>query len=311
MRTRYLPIAAAFLVTTAALPPRAHAVAKEIIELQTQVQQLQDLVTQMKQADDERMGVMLHLIQQNADSLTKVTQQVNTMQQAVSAQNENTQLSGQMQALNDSVDELKTRIGKLEATLQSMQGQLQNIQTPPAGAAPGGPTGAPAGNAPAGNAPAAGGPGESAAAAPAGTPLQSAAPPLEQLYQSALRDYNSARYEVASSEFNDVLHYYPHDDLAGNAEFYLGEIAYRQGKYGQAVKAYDAVQEQFSGNPKAPAAELHKGESLFAMQQKDAGAQELRSLIQRYPMSPEAQEARSKLNALGIRINPGKPSAYR
>jgi tol-pal system protein YbgF len=304
MRTRYLPIAAAFLLTSA-LPPRAHAVSKEIIELQTQVQQLQDLVTQMKQADDERMGVMLHLIQGNADSLNKVTQQVNTLQQAVAAQNENQQLSGQMQALNDSVDELKTRIGKLEATIQAMQGQLQNIQTPPAGgAAPAASPGADAGQAPAPGAPGAPTSLQSAAG-------QGAAPPLEQLYQSALRDYNSARYEVASSEFNDVIHYYPHDDLAGNAQFYLGEIAYKQGKYAQAVKDYDAVQEQFSGNPKAPAAELHKGESLFALQQREAGTQELRSLIQRYPMSPEAQEARSKLNGLGIRISPSKPSAYR
>jgi tol-pal system protein YbgF len=249
------------------------------------------------------------MVQQNADNISHMTTQVTAMQQAMSSQNENQQLSGQMQALNDSVDELKTRIGKLDATLQSMQAQLQNVQNPPAtgpaqpaGPAPAGPNGMANSLPPAGNlAPPAG-----AANASGNTP----APPLQQTYQAALRDYNSAKYELSNSEFSDVIKYYPQDDVAGNAHFYMGEIAYRQGKYSQAVKQYDVVLEQFAGNPKAPAAQLRKGESLLQSEQREAGAQELRSLIQRYPQTPEAAEARSKLNGMGIRINP-KPTAYR
>ena len=311
MRKTLLRIAPVVLLAFVLMPPRAHAVAKEIIELQTQVQQLQDMLTQIKQSNDERLGVLLHLVQQNTDNMNKMTTQVGALQQSFAAQNENTQLSGQMQALNDSVDELKSRIAKLDTTLQSMQGELQNINTPQTGgqtgaAGPQGPTGAVPGT------PAPQGPGGSAALSPAAPAMQTAAPPLQQLYQSAVRDYNSAKYDVASSEFGDVLRYYPQDDLAGNAQFYMGEIAYRQGKYPQAVKDYDAVLEKFPGNPKAPTAQLRKGESLMVMQQRDAGAQELRSLIQRYPQTPEAAEARSKLNGLGIRINPApKPSAYR
>lgn len=308
MRKSFFPAAAILLLSIFALPPRAHAVAKEIIELQTQVSQLQDMISQMKQSNDERMGVLLHLVQQNADSISRMTTQVGAMQQAMSSQNENQQLSGQMQALNDSVDELKTRIGKLDATLQSMQAQLQNVQNPsttgptqPAGPAPAGPGGMADNAPPAGNL---------APLPTAGSGAGAPAPPLQQTYQAALRDYNSAKYDLSNSEFSDVIKYYPQDDLAGNAHFYMGEIAYRQGKYPQAVKQYDVVLEQFAGNPKAPAAQLRKGESLLQTQQRDAGADELRSLIQRYPQTPEAAEARSKLNGLGIRITP-KPTAYR
>jgi tol-pal system protein YbgF len=120
-----------------------------------------------------------------------------------------------------------------------------------------------------------------------------------------LRDYNAAHYDVASSEFSDVLQYYPNDPLAGNAQFYLGEIAYRQQKYKDAVKAYNAVLENFAGSPKAPAAQLRKGLALLQLNQRDSGIHELRSLIQRYPQTPEALQARSKLNALGVRISPG------
>ena len=44
--------------------------------------------------------------------------------------------SGQIQSLNDSVDELKTRIAKLDKSIQDLQSQLQNIQNPPPGSAP-------------------------------------------------------------------------------------------------------------------------------------------------------------------------------
>ena len=141
-------------------------------------------------------------------------------------------------------------------------------------------------------------------------PPASQAPPLDQLYEGGLRDYNSAQYTVSASEFADVIHYYPQDPLAGNAQFYLGEIAYRQGKYQDAVKSYDKALEQYSGNTKAPAAELRKGESLLKLGEKDAGVRELRSLVQRYPQTPEAQEGRSTLNGLGVRVTAAKPSAY-
>ncbi len=52
-------------------------------------------------------------------------------------------------------------------------------------------------------------------------------------------------------EFQDVVHYYPLDDLAGTAQFYLGEIAYQQKDYAAAINDYNALLEGFSGNAKA------------------------------------------------------------
>jgi TolA-binding protein len=91
------------------------------------------------------------------------------------------------------------------------------------------------------------------------------------------------------------------DDVAGSAQFYLGEIAYRQQNYADAVTAYNAVLEGFPGSPKAPAAQLRKGLALLQMNKKTAGVQDLRSLIQRHPQTPEAAQARQKLASLGLR----------
>jgi len=119
---------------------------------------------------------------------------------------------------------------------------------------------------------------------------------------------NAAKYDVATGEFQDVIHYYPLDEMAGTAHYYLGEIAYRQNKPSEAVKAYNAVLEGFPGNAKASAAQLHKGLALLQMNRKDAGVHELRALIQRHPQTPEASQARAKLSVMGLKTTQGRPS---
>jgi tol-pal system protein YbgF len=300
-----LPLLMLALVLITSLP--AHAASKEIIELQTQVQQLLDMVQRLQSTVDSRFGLVQHLVEQSTDSVNQMGATVTAMQQKLNAQSDSTggkldSVSGQVQSLNDSLDELKSRIAKLDKQMQDIQSQLQNVQPQP-GASPA--TQQQPGQQPGQPSPSDGGNG-SGGAPPAMAPTQpqAQAPPLQETYQGGLRDYNAAHYDLAASEFNDVMHYYPNDNLAGNAQFYLGEIAYKQQKYKDAVKAYNAVLENFSGSPKAPAAQLRKGLALLQLGQKESGIHELRSLIQRYPQTPEALQARSKLNALGVRLNP-------
>src|SRR6201999_675183 len=90
----------------------AHAVNKDMVQLQTQIQQLQDAVARLQQSNDERMGVMKDLIQQSADSVNKMSVALDAMQKQTQTQQEAQngkvdQVSGQIQSLNDSVDEIK------------------------------------------------------------------------------------------------------------------------------------------------------------------------------------------------------------
>ena len=52
------------------------------------------------------------------------------------------------------------------------------------------------------------------------------------------------------------------------------------------------------------AAQLHKGYALLDSGKRASGIQELRSLIQHHPQSPESQQARHKLDGMGVRISP-------
>jgi tol-pal system protein YbgF len=211
-------------------------------------------------------------------------------------------------------------MNRLEKAMNDVSTQQQNLtqtlQSAPAGTPPNSaPTSMPPANStgtPQAASPAPGTPLSTYAASlntpppsPAGRNGTSAGAPLvDDMYKSAFNDFMAARYAVASAEFNDLIKAYPDAPLAGNAWYYLGEIDYRGAHYSTAVKDYDKLLEQYPDNNKIPAAHLHKGEALVQMQLKEAGIREFRALIQRFPTSPEATQARTKLNAMGVAIRP-------
>ena len=291
MRVRnYISSLAITAVLLATVNP-AFGVSKEIIQLQTQVQTLSDQVARLQQSIDERMGVMRNLVEQSADSVNKMSVAVNELQQKSQAQSSDTnarleQVSGQIQSLHDTVDELKARLAKITKQLDDMQQSGQNL-------AAGQPGGAVAPGAP---------PASAGGAAPS-------APPPDVLYNNALRDYNSGKYDLSSQEFGDYLKYYSSEKYAGDAQFYLADIEYRQGNFDAAVKDYDKVLEQYPGGSKAAAAQLKKGYALLELGQREAGVRELNSLIARYPRSIEASQARDRLKRLGVATTAPAPPA--
>jgi tol-pal system protein YbgF len=252
----------------------AWAANKDMVQLQTQVQQLQEQMTAMQRSFDERMGVMKNLVEQGTDAVNKVANALNGLQTGLQKQqNEGgsrvDQLSGQIQSLNDSLDELKARLAKVSKQLEDMQAAQQSL-------------------------------GAQQVQAQAQQKAMSDAPPPDVLYNNAFRDYNGNKNDLALQEFSDYIKFYPNTDLAGNCYFYLGELQFRQGNYQQAAQSYDAVLQNFPSGNKAASAQLKKGFSLIELGKQDDGVSELRHLIQRYPHSPEALQARERLRKLGV-----------
>src|SRR5580704_8263001 len=248
-------------------------VSKDMVQLQTQVQQLQEQMTAMQRSFDERMGVMKNLVEQDTDAVNKVANALNGLQATLAKQQGDAggkidQLSGQIQALNDTMDELKARLAKVSKQLEDMQAAQQSL-------------------------------GAQQATQQAAADAAKNAPPPDVLYNNALRDYNGGKNDLALQECSEYIKYYPNTDLAGNCYFYLGEIQFRQGNYEQAAQSYDQDLQNFPSGTKAASAQLKKGFSLLELGKKDEGVAELRRLIQRYPHSPEALQARERLRKHG------------
>lgn len=269
--------------------PAAFGANKEMVQLQTQVQALQDQLSRLQQSNDERFGAMRSLIEQNTDTINRVANSLDAISHSLQTSTADQgskvdQVSAQVQSLHDAVDELKARLAKVSKQLDDMAAAQQNLQAAPQGQ-----------------------PGQ----ANPQLPPQSQAPPPDVLYNNALSDYNGAKYNLATQEFADYIKYYGNTDLAGNAQYYIADIEYRQGNYQQAVQDYDKVIEQYPSGNKAAAAQLKKAYALLNLNQHDAGVRELRALIARYPKSLEAQQARDRLRSLGATTTASKPSPTR
>ncbi len=252
----------------------AWGVSKEMVQLQTQVQQLQEQMTAMQRSFDERMGVMKNLVEQDTDAINKVAGALNGLQTTLQKQqaeggSKSDQLSGQIQALNDTLDELKARLAKVSKQLEDMQAGQQSLAA-------------------------------QQATQQANQQAMASAPPPDVLYNNALRDYNGGKNDLALQEFSDYVKFYPNTDLAGNCYFYLGEIQFRQQNYQQAAQSYDQVVQNFPSGNKAASAQLKKGFALVELGKQDDGVNELKHVIQRYPRSPEALQARERLRKLGV-----------
>jgi tol-pal system protein YbgF len=252
----------------------AFGVSKEMVQLQTQVQQLQEQMTAMQRSFDERMGVMKNLVEQDTDAVNKVASALSALQATLQKQqndseSKNDQLSGQIQALNDTMDEIKVRLAKVTKQLEDMQSAQQSIAA-------------------------------QQATQQAQQQAQAQAPPPDVLYNNGLRDYNGGKNDLASQEFSDYIKFYPNTDLAGNCYYYLGEMQFKQANYQQAVQSYDQVLQNFPSGNKAASAQLKKGFALLELGKQDDGVSELRHLIQRYPHSPEALQARDRLRKAGV-----------
>ena len=275
MKSTRIPVAlalsSAFFIVLSI--PSAFGANRDIVELQTEITQLQTQMTQMKQSFDERMGVMKNLLEQNTDVTNKVAGAINALQASINKQQqdrsgEGDQLSGQIQSLNDTMDELKVRLTKLSKQLEDMQAAQQSMAAQ-----------------------------QTQAQQQAQAVAQAPAPDV--LYNNALRDYNGGKNDLAIQEFGDYIKFYPDTDLAGNSYFYIAEIQFKAGDYQKAIANYSLVLQNFPSGNKAAAAELKKGFALLELGKEDDGTQELKRVIQRYPRTNEATQARERLRKSG------------
>ena len=106
-----------------------------LIQIQTQLQLLQDNMARMQQSFDERMGVMKDMVTQQTDNVNKLGAAVQSLQKTLSSQTSDAsskvdQMSGQVQALHDAVDEVKARLAKVSKQIDDWQAAQQNISNP-------------------------------------------------------------------------------------------------------------------------------------------------------------------------------------
>jgi tol-pal system protein YbgF len=289
IRSMAIVVAAVFfgaMIGQLLAPQPASGVSREIVELQQSVAQLLQGQQDLRSSLEQKLTELHTLVGQSLDSQNRLSTEMAALQKNMQDAQANAgakvdTLATQSQGLSDNMQDLQARVGKVSQQVSDVQNLLQSIDAKiPGGTATATPTGS--------------------ASAPPPSGAASAAPPIssDTLYQNALRDYNSGRYDLSRQEFSDFLKNFPDSDLAGNSQFYLGEIDFSQANYQDALAAYDMVLVNYPKSYKLAAASLKKGEAMMALGQKASAIRQFRSVVSRFPGTDESKRAESHLRQL-------------
>lgn len=135
------------------------------------------------------------------------------------------------------------------------------------------------------------GPGTSSTPPASGSGSSDPAP----LFDQASQDLTQGRYDLALTAFREYVQRAPGSSLADNAQYGVGECYFAQSKFDSAAAEYARVPARYPDGDRVPAA-LYK----LALSQEKLGRaadsrKTLEDLVQRFPLSGEAQLARERL----------------
>ena len=242
-----------------------------------------------------------------------------------------TALTRRLDGLTTSLTELVARVDELSARIDALGRQVRSGS--PAGPAAAPRTAAPATPAPgpsAGASPGVGTPPAPATPPPppavTATPAPQAAPTVtarpatdalqpQDIYQAAYIDFSKGSYSLAIAGFREFLRRFPDHQLAGNAQYWIGEshfsLARNSANAGQADKATQeleqAVQElrkvvaNYPRSEKAPTALYKEALALIELKQPAVAQQRLEYLVSNFPQAEETPLARERLAAIKTR----------
>ncbi len=263
-----------------ALSPFAFGASKEIMELQRDVALLQDQVRTLQSSLDQKVAAIQTLTQQTLDSVNRTNTAVAVMQSSFNDTMKQQQLSltapvanvGQkldqmsedFRAVRESVLDMNTRMGKLDAKIADLENLINTVRAP---AAPPPPA---TGTAPPGDPNSGLAPGFAPGGATAGPPpgLQAGA-----LYTSAYSDQLAGKYDIAFQEFSDYLKYFGDTDLAPTAQYSIAEIYFRKADYNNCTHGLRRRAREVPRGPQDPRrALLKKAMCLMKLGRNDSAA---------------------------------------
>ena len=222
-------------------------------------------------------------------------------------------LTQRVESLSSTVASLSGRVDEMNTRVEALNRQLRS--TPPrSSAAPAAPTGPAAPATPTAPAPPA--PGVAAAPAPAPPPVTSrpttGSLQPQDIYQAAYLDFSKGSYPLAIAGFREFLRRFPDHELAGNAQYWVGEAHYSLARghanqnqadrareaLEQAVIEFQRVAANYPRGEKVPAALFKEALALIDLKQTALAQQRLEYLIKNFPQAEETPLARDRLTTL-------------
>ena len=240
------------------------------------LENLRGLSDAVSRVNDKVVG-----IQTTTDNkLTEISKTVSAPAQALSQKVD--AMNDQFLNLSNTVAELNSRIGKLDAKLEDVKKMIQTI---PASTAP--PPATPQGS-------------QQAAAVPVSpTPAVSG----EKLFDDANRDYLAGNADLALQGFTEYLKNFRDAQRAPDAQFFIAEIYSRKEDFDASVKNYDLVVSLYPDSSRVPNAHYMKGVALVKTGRRAEASKEFKIVADKYPSNELAKKAKDYLKILGVPVS--------
>lgn len=273
------PIILLLFLTLAGLMVQA-GTKEEIIRLQNDILTVQNQIRSLQKSVDENGAVMRTLLTQMSDILSRTSRMIEEVKQRQDDQaragDENIEdILTEVRSLGVKIEDLSLKFVTLSKRVEAAQTSIDEMKTrrPKQETGPDGKL----------------------------LPL-----PPDQLYSLAYNDYIQGNWELAIQGFLDYLANYKDSELADNAQYYIGDCYFNQGKYQDAVEAFAQTSSLFPKGDKAPSAILKAGLAQLNLNNREAAVNLFTDVIVKYPDSPEANIAIQQLQILGVEP-PAKP----
>lgn len=105
----------------------------------------------------------------------------------------------------------------------------------------------------------------------------------EQLYQEGLRLLNRGSFDEAGAQFEELIAAHPQDERSGHAQYWLGDMHFKLGRFEQAATAFLNSFRNWPEGAKAPDSLLKLGMTLATIGKREEACLSLSQVPIRYP----------------------------
>ena len=191
----------------------------------------------------------------------------------------------QYQALAGRIEQLGLDLARISDALVALRGGAPPAEAKPAD------TKAP------GDAPSTAKPADQAGTPP--PPLLPSNVSPQDVYNMAYNDYLKGNFDLAVEGFKMYKDQFPASPLADNALYWIGECAYSQRKFEDAVNAFNELILAYPQGDKVAAAYLKKGMGFAEMGRTEEALAAFKLLVAKFPVEEETRIAQQKIKELG------------
>ena len=251
----------------------------------------------MLQEQNQQLQVTLAaMVEQLTAIYGRFDEQANATRKGFADQNlKIDQFASDLRVVREGMSDSNVKIGQLSQEVEALRLSIPQF-TPAAPALPPNPSADPTAALPPGAATTPAPPPPAPAAVAPGSP--------QRLFETARADYYAGQWDLCISGFEHYLRTFPRSELAHEAQLYIGECHYNDGKHDDAVAAYNQVITTFARTSSVPVAYYKRGLALEQLGHVDRARESFQAVIKNFPDSDAARLAKQNLDRLNRRKPP-------